>query len=600
MKNVALSVIAAFLAILVGAVPVGATASTQSNITFSSYAVEATLGRDSENRSTLSVTETIVASFAQPNINHGIERKFVKNYDGHDTELSIESVTNGDGKALEYEMNGATMRIGDADEYVSGIESYVIKYTQRDVTKFYSDTDKDEFYWDMIGVENTTRIVKPKVSLTVDESLRSAIKTDVNCYYGASGSTKTCEVSQSSAGAYEADLTGLELQAGEGVTFALGFEPGTFAEYQEPLWRKALVYGSLALPICVMIYLFVRSLSFRRKYSVERAAAKHVRKQAVAPEYIPPKDYSVFESAIVLGVDDGKMVTAQIIDWAVRHFVDLRKISKNTYSLVIKRSLNETLPSEQKIAKLLLKKPDQIGHTRKMSEISSDSGLQMRLQKERKEVVRSKLFLDNRDEEKFYGGFLAGTIIFFVSIIAIVISLEVYNRYEIFIGLGLMFFAAVLCLIGYSIARNRKSVEGEELLRYLKGLRVYIKAAEAEQLRMLQSPDGAEKVGDISSDKGALVRLYERCLPYAILFGEEKKWAKKLVKLYEESYSSPSWTSDSLTSNALLVGYISGLHRQASTIAFSGGGSSSISSFGGSGGGGFSGGGGGGGGAGGW
>jgi uncharacterized membrane protein len=91
------------------------------------------------------------------------------------------------------------------------------------------------------------------------------------------------------------------------------------------------------------------------------------------------------------------------------------------------------------------------------------------------------------------------------------------------------------------------------------------------------------------------LRLYERLLPYAILFGEEKKWSAELGKYYEKVGMQPDWYSgQSMFNAAVFSAAMSGISRSMNTYA---GGTSS--STGGSGGGGFSGGGGGGGGGGG-
>ena len=43
------------------------------------------------------------------------------------------------------------MQIGSADSYVHGATTYVISYTQRDTIRHFSDTNDDEFYWDVNG-----------------------------------------------------------------------------------------------------------------------------------------------------------------------------------------------------------------------------------------------------------------------------------------------------------------------------------------------------------------------------------------------------------------------------------------------------------------
>lgn len=63
------------------------------------------------------------------------------------------------------------------------------------------------------------------------------------------------------------------------------------------------------------------------------------------------------------------------------------------------------------------------------------------------------------------------------------------------------------------------------IVDHLWGVRDYIELAEKDRFAMLQSPEGAER-----SPLGQLdvLKLYERLLPYAVLFGLEKQWAAEL------------------------------------------------------------------------
>ncbi|MFF2496580.1 hypothetical protein [Agromyces sp. NPDC058064] len=83
---------------------------------------------------------------------------------------------------------------------------------------------------------------------------------------------------------------------------------------------------------------------------------------------------------------------------------------------------------------------------------------------------------------------------------------------------------------------------------HLAGLRRYLEVAEADRLRALQSPSGAELRADASvpapfadavgeaSAPLARFHLNERLLPYAVLFGVEREWIAKL-KLEAETLS---------------------------------------------------------------
>ena len=77
----------------------------------------------------------------------------------------------------------------------------------------------------------------------------------------------------------------------------------------------------------------------------------------------------------------------------------------------------------------------------------------------------------------------------------------------------------------------------------IEGLREFIRLAEADRIRMLQSPSGAERVpaaGAVAGaaapvvDRDQVLRITERLLPYAVLFGQEREWSEELAALYAE------------------------------------------------------------------
>jgi hypothetical protein len=138
-----------------------------------------------------------------------------------------------------------------------------------------------------------------------------------------------------------------------------------------------------------------------------------------------------------------------------------------------------------------------------------------------------------------------------------------------------------------------RSQKGVEMRDYLLGLREYIKLAEADRLKFLQSPEGVKQYGK-PDDPPARIKLFEKLLPYAMLFGLEKDWAKQFEGIYDEP---PSWYHGNMASfsTGYLVGSL-GDFSAATTTDFAPPASSGSSGFSGGG----AGGGGGGGGGGGW
>ena len=164
--------------------------------------------------------------------------------------------------------------------------------------------------------------------------------------------------------------------------------------------------------------------------------------------------------------------------------------------------------------------------------------------------------------------------------------------------IGFILLAIVL------VRPKRLTAKGAELRDYLLGMREYLTVAEEDRMRVLQSPQGAQRRID-PTDRDAIVHLYERLLPYAVLWGVEQQWVQQLRVRYQDA--APTWLAgDALNSsffNSFTYSALTNVHPVVQS--YSGGGSSSWSSSGSSSfsssssGGGFSGGGGGGGGGGG-
>ena len=123
------------------------------------------LDRDDAGHSTLRTVETFVALFPDFDQNKGLVRNIPSTYGGTDafdprrvdTQLHIVSVTDENGDPVYWETYDAGSGIYgmyiDDDTYKHGRHTYVIEYTQQDVTRHFDDTGADEFYWDVNGTD---------------------------------------------------------------------------------------------------------------------------------------------------------------------------------------------------------------------------------------------------------------------------------------------------------------------------------------------------------------------------------------------------------------------------------------------------------------
>lgn len=563
-----------------------ALAAQTDNFTITKFDAEYSLGRDSENRSTLAATWRITAQFP-PNQNRGIAPIFVKKYDNHPTSFSLQSVTDGQGVSLEHTWNGDELRIGKKDVYVQGEKTYVIKFTQRDVTRHYDNTGRDEFYWDVIGNEWRVPMENVRVSVKLDESLQAARAGEAFCYVGAHGSTKRCNISGDKS---EIVANVNRLDRREGITMAVGFNSGTFAGYQETLIEKFIkIWSTVQAVVSSLTAILILLLIWRYR----RLFGRYSELKPIPPEYLPPKQASVMTSAYILKNYEvlavkGSAKVAQLLDLAVRHYIKLYEVRKASflrsaqYEIEIVKDLKELRPEESEVVRDMfgssMPKPGERLNLKKLQNNLSYAARTRDDDTNLKNLVRGNYALC---EQKLANKRIVQKWALWVFVISVLLLSPM-----LLIVAGIMFTLS----FGWSLTD-----EGLALRRYLAGLKMYIGVAEAERLQMLQSPEGAEKVKVDASDEKQLVKLYERVLPYAVLFGQEKEWSKQLGQYYEQVGEQPDWYSGQGAFNA--AAFAAGVNSLSSVASSA---SDYSSTSGGSTGGGFAGGGGGGGGGGGW
>lgn len=563
------------------------------NFKIKTFEAEYYLGKDSENRSTLKTIEKITAIFPEANQNHGLERVISKKYDGHSTSLRIESIKDEKGNTLSYSEDNSNdnlvLRIGDADTYVHGQKYYVITYIQRDATRFFANTNSDEFYWDVNGTQWRVPIDEVKATVHISSAVSSKLNGEASCYYGVEGSTAMCPVAKSGGDdiAFSASVT--RLKPNENLTLAIGFQPQTFSTYQPSLFEKVFaIWAKVQLASIPVVLVVILLLVIRYQRVMNRAKG---RGGIVTVEYLPPKDVSVLQGALVVK-NSTSDITAQLIDLAVRHYIKIYQVKDKSwfrpgeYELEIVKDPANLLREEGQLLKDLFGRSNvKVGGRFAMQRMRHNHQLAKQLLASRtqyRDMARGEyaLFdhaLAEAEQMKKLGFVVVCLSLITVSPVIITVAIFAFS------------FAHYLWPL---------TQKGAELRDYLKGLKQYINTAEADRIKMLQSPDGAEKVGVKieNNDTVELVKLYERVLPYAVLFGVEKEWTKQLGAYYEKTGSEPDWyTGNTVFNAALFSSAVHGFSGQSSSYS-----SAVSSSSGGSSGGGSSGGGGGGGGGGGW
>ena len=586
-------------ALLFGARPAAADVD---DFTFDSFRADMTLSRAADGHAELAVTETIVARFPDADQNRGIVRVLPDDYDGVPLQTAVQSVTDADGRPVPFETDADrdTVRVltGD-DTYVRGIQTYVISYTQRDAIRSFADTDADEFYRDINGVDWAQPFGEVSVRLTVDAALTGALLDGAaSCYVGEQNDGTACPIAREDDDLFVAGAR--DLGPNENVSIAVGFARGTFVpgevvrtpvEAASLAAAPALQGGSIAA-IGAGVAAIVTALVVRRR--TRDAAGRGV----IVAEYDPPREVDVVQAAQLVG-RGSTGVPAAILDAAIAGRLRIVESAASAGLTLELGDARPTSPLHDAVVSAIFGEHARLGARVTLGPDRQDvaKALQSLPASAIEELRRREL-----TEKRRAGGAVAAALIaigaFVLSVIAVVFSA---------IGGGPLWFqfvaipVTVACgIAAFSLLRYRDRITdaGAPVRDHLEGLREYLRLAEADRLRVLQSPEGAERRRIDADDPVQVLHLYERLLPWAVVWGVEKEWVEALDVRVRETGITPIWyVGGNGFSSGAFLGTL-GSVRSASTptpVTTSGSGSFSGGSFGG----GFSGGGSGGGGGGG-
>jgi uncharacterized protein (TIGR04222 family) len=589
---------------------------------FASFAAEYFLERDDAGLAHLRVVETITARFPAEDTNRGFYRDIPKFYKERPMNPTVSSVTDEHGKpvpfAVEDYVSGdgldykyASIALGD-DTYVHGTHTYVIEYTLDNVIAYFEDSQLDEFYWDVNGVDTGIAIGEVSVTVHVAPDLVSALTGDTACYPGTYSSLDGCALTRSDetqgAGGATFSASVPEMSSYDTLTIDIGFAPKTFtiADRVQDHWVfRILPPAMLGLAVLGLV------LALVLRFGVWRDARG---RGIVIAQYTAPEDHDLVLAADLIGKGHDALAAA-FVNLAVRGFVDIVDLapakSSNDNDFVLEyRSKDGATPQELKLLKTLFDGLDDVGERVRLESIDEARGAELYALglRARDRSVSAGLRAQPKPGaatwiKRITWVVLAGLAASFIW--TITVGIDGGALFGWLIACIAVFFITGLVLTRPYLLTNK----GAEQRDYLLGIRDYLTLAEEDRIRVLQSPRGAERAP--TTDHAAVVELNEKLLPYAVLWGVEREWARELEVEYAAANSRPTWInaewssldlsrairtfSDTSTSRVRPIVPVATTSSGGSS--WSGGSSSSFSGFSsGGGGGGFSGGGGGGGG----
>ncbi len=515
----------------------------------------------------LSVTETIDVDFGNLS-RHGIYREIPLAYkdnlgQSYRLRFKLISITSTNGNAIPYEDSGwntRTLKIGDPNRTVSGAQKYIIRY---EIDRGIRFLDTDEFYWNATGNLWPVPISFAQVNITYPSGARN-LKTQ--CYTGLAGENGADCLQTNEGNA--ATFIATDIGAGEGLTVVVGAPKSTLtaptrSQLLANTLRDNLSYLLIPLTLLVLLLIWWRK---------GRDPVNH---KTIVPEFAPPDKLSPSLMGVLKDERADMLdISVAIIHLASRGFLKIEEVAKKK---LIGKKVDYRLVKKSGDAKKLS------GFDQELFESIFDSSEEKMLsdlkdkfythiaslkKKLYEEALGKKFFAQNpgtvRGTYLALGILVPDVIIFLTAFVSSAVVPAIIS------SIILLPFA-----IWFGLKMPRRSAEGAEALRRVRGFRLFIYTAERYR----------EKFNEDHN-------IFSRYLPYAMVFGLTEKWAKAFEGL---KVTPPDWYSGHSAFNAIYFSHtINTVSSQMnSTLAASPSSSGSSGFGGGSSGGGFGGGGGG-------
>ncbi|KRB36511.1 DUF2207 domain-containing protein [Microbacterium sp. Root180] len=580
-----LIVVALAVVLTVGSVVWGAMPRALADVNdfeFESLDVVYELGRAEDGTSTLTVTETFVAVFPEFDQNRGMQRRIPDSYLGAPLHPRLVSITDGEGNSREEEAESdddyyiMTSRAGD---FVHGRQTYVFTYTLENVVRHFEDTGVDEFFWNVNGTEWQQPFGQVTARVTMAPDVADGLTGAQACYVGYEGSTVRCAIASGGA-AVEASAG--PVLAYQTMTLAIGFDPATFEEFDASY--LASPWGWLQLLSALgMVGALAWALIVRRRHLRDDPG-----RPVIIAEYTPPRMVDALEGAVMLGLTT-KAIPAEVLEQAVAGSLRIVEGERKFWGgAKLKAQLVDPSKADGD-GRMLLEglfpngvpgEEFEFGRT----DTRFSSAAQSILKAANQELVNRRLRREVPVLVRvwpFLAAIGAAVLIFVTGFAALDGMVNPLVPILLIVGA-----VPATIVVGGLVARKPLTALGAETRDHLLGLKEFIEWAEADRIRMLQSPQGAERVQIDTTDRRMVLRLYEALLPYAVVFGQEKDWARELAVLYGPG-ASPVWYAGSggFDASSFSAG-ISTLSASTASSSSTSGGSSGGGSAGGGGGGG--------------
>ena len=489
------------------------------------------------------------------------------------TPVKITSITDENGNPRQYSESRdavnhtVSYKIGNPNITISGENTYKITYSVANAVRLTAD-NKDELYWNLMGNFWEMEIDEFNAQVVFPEAIRNG--SEINVYSGQAGEKQNLLANWRWTGDNTLEINSKSpLGARQAITLSVVFTakaidayiPGVLDVYGDYLW--------LVIPLLFFIFAF----GVWMKHGRDPVLNKTIIPEFEIPDGLPPMQLALLDAN---GVFADKMIAASIVDLAVKKHITIEEIKK-TWALGKNDYLLSKIAPQGSAIRLtepesvLLNEIFKTGKPVKISDLKEKFYLSIPTIRR---VAVNQLVADGDIANEG----LSFKKIFLISGFLILWLMVFFINYGLVAILSVA--ATAIILIVFGLVMPKRTPKGAELNWRIQGFKLYMKTAEQYRQQFNEKEN-----------------IFEKFLPYAMVFGMAKLWIKKMEQLYGKDYFTnyhPAWYTGTTIAGFNANNFVSQIDSLSASIASNTGSSS------GGGGGGFSGGGGGGGGGGSW
>ncbi|MGZ3469998.1 MAG: DUF2207 domain-containing protein [Isosphaeraceae bacterium] len=476
----------------------------------------------------LDVTETIDADFSVPK--HGILREMPIRYavgmHQYALRVKLRGVDDGEGRDYEtsvsYEENLMKIRIGSPEYTVQGRRRYRLRYqVERAILGEGNHAWEKGNYavlrWNATGTEWQVPIDAAKVTVHLPRDLNDfELGYDAwTGYFNARGKNFTMRAID----ARTVEFTTGPLQPREGITVEISMPADAIAQ---PGWRKAISWWLADnFPYAVFPATLAGCFFFWFFRGRDLPGTGTIVVNYEAPAGLTPAEVGTLVDEQV----DLRDISATIIDLAVRGYLKIEEVGSNSW-----------LASGSDYRFIKLREPQGLKNfeQRLYNKIFGGKGSVTLSDLQEKfypvlPQVKDDLYRGLSKEGYFDGNpetVRGASFVLGILLVLAVLAVTCMIQYGL---IGRVFFVpviiagvlSVLTVVITSRFMPRKTRKGRITWEKIAGLQEYIRRAEVDNLQE------NERQG-----------VFERLLPYAIIFGLSKRWGKAFADLYRQP---PDW-----------------------------------------------------------